>query len=144
MPPQAAVYLNANYSISATWITIGTLVILATLLLRVDKISVHLTRGILERESGMMPQIHGRLAGYVIGFFAVLSACSDAQQVADPSFKPKIEKPAFTSGKGPVVLLDEAHYNFHTASGRYQPFADLLRRDGYVVVGSRTCSAMKL
>jgi MFS family permease len=34
----------ANYSISATWITIGALVIVATLLLRVDKISVHLTK----------------------------------------------------------------------------------------------------
>jgi uncharacterized protein (DUF2249 family) len=32
-----------------------------------------------------------------------------------------------------VVLLDEAHFNFHTAGGRYQTFADLLRRDGYVV-----------
>jgi hypothetical protein len=84
-----------------------------------------------------MPQIHGRFARYAIGFFIVLSACSNAQQVADPNFKPKIEESAFTAGKGPVVLLDEAHYNFHTASGRYQPFADLLQRDGYVVVGSK-------
>lgn len=84
-----------------------------------------------------MPQIQGRLAGCAVGFFVILSACGDAQQVADPNFKPKIEKPAFAEGKGPVVLLDEAHYNFHTASGRYLPFADLLRRDGYVVVGSK-------
>ena len=34
----------ANHSISATWVTIGALVILATLLLRVDKISVHLAK----------------------------------------------------------------------------------------------------
>ena len=34
----------ANHSISATWVAIGALVILATLLLRVDKISVHLTK----------------------------------------------------------------------------------------------------
>jgi len=60
-----------------------------------------------------------------------------AQQVADPDFKPAIEKPAYAPGKGPVVLVDEAHFNFHTASGRYQAFADLLRRDGYVVVASR-------
>lgn len=59
-----------------------------------------------------------------------------AQQVADTEFKPKIEKPAFADGKGLVVLLDEAHFNFHTASGRYQTFADLLRRDGYVVKAS--------
>lgn len=60
-----------------------------------------------------------------------------AQQAPDPDFKPKIEKPAFAEGKGSVVLLDEAHFNFHTASGRYQTFADLLQRDGYVVNASK-------
>ncbi|MGH9752872.1 MAG: DUF4350 domain-containing protein [Blastocatellia bacterium] len=60
-----------------------------------------------------------------------------AQQVPDPDFKPPIEKPAYAEGKGPVVLIDEAHFNFHTASGRYQSFADLLRRDGYVVQPSK-------
>ena len=28
------------------------------------------------------------------------------------------------------------HHNFHTADGRYLPFAELLRRDGYRVSGS--------
>jgi hypothetical protein len=60
-----------------------------------------------------------------------------AQQVPDPDFKPPIEKPAYAEGKGPVVLIDEAHFNFHTASGRYQSFADLLRRDGFVVQASK-------
>ena len=59
-----------------------------------------------------------------------------AQQVPDTEFKPKIERAAFAEGKGPIVLLDEAHFNFHTASGRYQTFANLLRRDGYVVKAS--------
>jgi hypothetical protein len=31
------------------------------------------------------------------------------------------------------VLIDEAHNNFHTASGRYRPFAKLLEADGFVV-----------
>jgi len=66
----------------------------------------------------------------------LLSSAIYAQQVPDTEFKPKIEKPAFAEGKGPVVLLDEAHFNFHTASGRYQTFANLLRRDGYVVKAS--------
>lgn len=72
-------------------------------------------------------------------WFALLLALitAQAQQVADPNFKPKIDKPAFAEGKGPVVLLDEAHYNFHTAAGRYQSFAELLRRDGYVVKPSK-------
>jgi len=60
-----------------------------------------------------------------------------AQQVPDPGFKPPVEKPAYAEGKGPVVLIDEAHFNFHTASGRYKSFADLLRRDGYVVQASK-------
>lgn len=33
-------------------------------------------------------------------------------------------------------LVDEAHFDFHTATGRYLPFAELLRRDGYVVKAS--------
>jgi hypothetical protein len=66
----------------------------------------------------------------------LLSGANYAQQVPDTEFKPKIEKPAFDEGKGPVVLLDEAHFNFHTAAGRYQTFANLLRRDGYVVKAS--------
>jgi hypothetical protein len=68
---------------------------------------------------------------------AIVSAEIKAQQVPDPDFKPSIEKPAYSEGKGPVVLIDEAHFNFHTASGRYQSFADLVRRDGYVVQASK-------
>ncbi len=59
-----------------------------------------------------------------------------AQQVADTEYKPPIARPAYSPGKGPLVLLDEAHFNFHTATGRYLAFAELLRRDGYVVQGS--------
>ena len=59
-----------------------------------------------------------------------------AQQVPDPSFHPPIEKPAYAQGKGPLVRIDEAHFNFHTAGGRYQAFAEMLRRDGYVVEAS--------
>jgi hypothetical protein len=56
-----------------------------------------------------------------------------AQQAADTTFNPAIAQPAYREGGGPVVLLDEAHENFHTAEGRYLAFARLLRRDGYVV-----------
>jgi hypothetical protein len=35
-------------------------------------------------------------------------------------------------------VIDEAHHNFHTVGGRYQPFAELLRRDGYRVGGLAT------
>lgn len=60
-----------------------------------------------------------------------------AQQVADLNYKPQVDRPAYAKGEGPMVLIDEAHNNFHTADGRYKPFADLLRRDGYRVIGSR-------
>jgi hypothetical protein len=35
-------------------------------------------------------------------------------------------------------MIDEAHFNWHTATGRYLPFAELLRRDGYVVRSSKS------
>jgi len=56
-----------------------------------------------------------------------------AGQRADPNFHPPIENPAYPYGEGPVVILDEAHHNFHTIDGRYSAFAKMLIRDGYVV-----------
>lgn len=47
-------------------------------------------------------------------------------------------RPAYEAGKGPRIAIDEAHHNFHTVDGRYRPFAELLRRDGYRVEGFRT------
>ncbi len=64
---------------------------------------------------------------------ALVGCAAGSLQVADLEFQPHIESPAFLPGEGPVVLIDEAHFNFHTAQGRYKPFAELLRRDGYVV-----------
>jgi hypothetical protein len=63
----------------------------------------------------------------------VTQQSEDAQQIADPDFRPAVEKPAYTSVP-PLVVIDEAHANFHTAEGRYKPFADLLQADGYHVV----------
>jgi len=54
------------------------------------------------------------------------------QQVPDTTFSPPVASPAFASGMGPVVLIDEGHYNFHTLGGRFAPFARLLARDGFV------------
>jgi hypothetical protein len=58
-------------------------------------------------------------------------------RTVDRSFHYSIKNPTFPPGKGPVVHIDEAHNNFHTAVGTYRPFADLLRQDGYVVKRSR-------
>jgi hypothetical protein len=59
------------------------------------------------------------------------TSVATAQQVPDLKYSPTISKPAFKEKEGPMVGIDEAHYNFHTATGRYQPFAKLLMRDGY-------------
>jgi hypothetical protein len=71
--------------------------------------------------------------------FCMIITCLEikAQQAPDPDFKPAIERPAYAEGKGPVVLIDEAHFNNIIASGRYQAFADVLRRDGYVVQAAK-------
>jgi len=55
-----------------------------------------------------------------------------AQQLPDRTFKPSIAHPAYAEGRGPVVCVDEAHFNFHTLDNRFWAFGELLRRDGYV------------
>jgi hypothetical protein len=73
-----------------------------------------------------------------------MAQSGDAQQIADPDFKPAIQKPSY-EGTHPLVVLDEAHENFHTASGRYKPFADVLRADGYrVIAGTQAFTAKAL
>ena len=56
-----------------------------------------------------------------------------AQQLADLEYTPEIKSPMYEEGKGPVVFIDEGHFNFHTKNGRYASFARLLERDGYQV-----------
>jgi uncharacterized protein (DUF2249 family) len=62
-----------------------------------------------------------------------ITSCAWCQQIPDTVFKPVIKKVSYSENTGPVVLIDEAHYNFHTADGRFKPFALLLKRDGYQV-----------
>lgn len=87
-----------------------------------------------------MPQRHSTL---VVVLCSALTAATGAgaplpaQQVADTAFRPLVGAPAYPPGSGPVVLLDEAHVNFHTAGGRYLPFARLLEGDGFVVRPNR-------
>jgi hypothetical protein len=66
----------------------------------------------------------------------LLSVLAFAQQVADTVYNPVISNPVYAKAQGPIVLIDEAHGNFHTLSGRYKPFARLLEKDGYVVRAS--------
>lgn len=54
-------------------------------------------------------------------------------QSADVEYTYVPLEPAFAKSRGPAVFIDEAHCNFHTACGRYMPFARLLAEDGFVV-----------
>jgi len=84
------------------------------------------------------------LACLTIAAVVWLSPLGLGQQVADPNFDVKVAKPSYKKD-GPKVLFDEAHNNFHTASGRYKPFADLITNDGYQVTpGKEKFSAATL
>jgi hypothetical protein len=65
-----------------------------------------------------------------------LSALYTVPQIADPNFNAAVAGPTFTK-ESPVVIFDEGHQNFHTSTGRYKPFADLLSNDGYKIVPHR-------
>src|SRR6266571_3687450 len=68
--------------------------------------------------------------------FLLLISSAYSQQIADPNFDAKVAHPAYAKS-GPKVLFDEAHNNFHTASGRYKPFADLITNDGYQITPNK-------
>jgi len=66
-------------------------------------------------------------------------ACSDNDrlpQQADPDFQPQNTTRSFSELNSPVVFIDEAHNNFHTANGRFSAFAKVLASDGYTVKSS--------
>lgn len=74
-------------------------------------------------------------AGATLLLLLALSAvsCASQQRVGSVSFRPALDHPAYAEGTGPRVGIDEGHCNYHTAEGLYKPFAELLRRDGFVV-----------
>jgi hypothetical protein len=67
---------------------------------------------------------------------ALQSQLAAGQQTSDPEFNPTVARPAYTKNY-PRVIFDEAHNNFHTTTGRYKPFVDLIGSDGYNVVPGR-------
>src|SRR5688500_8035830 len=72
----------------------------------------------------------------LIALLMGLSFRSQSQQVADTLYNPPILNAAYPLSSGPVIHIDQAHHNFHTLSGRFKPFANLLQRDGYNVKAS--------
>jgi len=83
-----------------------------------------------------------RLAARIISLAVIASAVGlffllMREPLYDRSFDARVTEPAYRS-EHPRVLFDEGHHNHHTADGRYKPFADLVRNDGYEVHSIRT------
>jgi hypothetical protein len=66
-----------------------------------------------------------------------LRSQSQVQVLVDSHFDTSIDHPVFLRSH-PTVVVDEAHWNYHTATGRYEPLAKLLRHDGYIVVPGKS------
>lgn len=82
--------------------------------------------------------------GAVTALLLLALSPAHAQQAADPNYRPRVDRPVHAE-RSPRVVIDEAHGDFHTASGRYKPFADLLAADGYAVeAGTAAFSAEDL
>ncbi|MBI4473340.1 MAG: DUF4350 domain-containing protein [Acidobacteria bacterium] len=79
------------------------------------------------------------IAAAAVGIFFVVMAAYLVlpDQSGDPGFDASVANPTYKGG-GPRVLFDEAHYNVHKSGGRYKPFADLIRNDGYEIVPNST------
>ncbi len=75
--------------------------------------------------------------------FAAFSISASAQHLPDLEFKAVVERPAYPKSS-PRIMFDEAHNNFHTSTGRYKPFSDLLMADGYRLVINRQPFTKKL
>jgi len=56
-----------------------------------------------------------------------------AQQVPDSAYNFQFITTSYPKGGGPLILIDEAHNNFHTKGGGFFAFSKLLEQDGYLV-----------
>lgn len=70
----------------------------------------------------------GGLAMAAAGFAWTLYPSQDA----DEFYAPRVRSSTFGK-RGPVVLIDEAHWNTHKSEGRFLPMARLAREDGFQV-----------
>lgn len=66
----------------------------------------------------------------IASLVSLLAAPALAQQEPDTTFDTRVARPALAE-RAPRMLFDEAHHEFHRVAGRYRPFADLARHDGW-------------
>jgi len=84
-----------------------------------------------------------RLLTHIILTSSLYSCKETPVQSVDNDFDVSIEKPTFTTNN-PIILFDEGHNNFHTTGGLYQPFANLVKNDGYQLKPLTTNVTVKL
>ncbi|MEM6772816.1 MAG: DUF4350 domain-containing protein, partial [Bacteroidota bacterium] len=60
-----------------------------------------------------------------------LATLSGQRQYADTTYRPPRFTPKYVIGTGPLILVDTAHHNAHTRTGRYRPFAQIAELDGF-------------
>lgn len=71
------------------------------------------------------------ISTWAAALFIPLIGC--AQQQVDHDFAPAMATPLYEKGKGPVLLIDGGHYNFHTLDDKFAPFGKVAEADGFVV-----------
>lgn len=81
------------------------------------------------------------ITSFIPVFIFITASAVQSQQVPDTGFLFHIHRPAYQKECGPIVYIDEAHYNFHTRNGGFLPFAKLLEQDGFIVKGLAESSA---
>jgi len=70
----------------------------------------------------------------LISVLILLSSWSvRAEQKPDLKFELINQSSYFSEPRKPKVLIDNAHNNFHTRTGRFSPFSKLLESDGFIV-----------
>jgi len=68
----------------------------------------------------------------VFAAFLWLPYAACAQQT-DRDYIPEIRQPLFEAGKGPIMLVDGGHHNFHTLEDKFAPFGKIAEMNGFRV-----------
>jgi hypothetical protein len=76
---------------------------------------------------------HSLIVALLILLLVAFPPGTRAQQAPDTVFRFSNPDPSYPPGSGPVVLIDQAHHNFHTKDGGFFAFSRLLEQDGYRV-----------
>ncbi|RYD58666.1 MAG: hypothetical protein EOP56_03505 [Sphingobacteriales bacterium] len=61
------------------------------------------------------------------------AAQAQPQQVVDSEYTPVISQPIYDKEKGPTVVVDGGHHNFHTLDDKFAPFGKVAHMHGFRV-----------